>query len=1583
MLLHRISLFCVCLVAACLDASDLSIKLPVQLDVEDSSLWVALDAGPGFGSTVVEVDAESRVFLAFQADLIVKLQGDAVVEARRYQNYQWQATEVDAFKLTLQSDTLQLQLKTSGRDFDRVRAAQWFSVTGDAVIASDQTRMTHSDADVYLPDYYSVSPTGALELKGRFGAVDSKPRIYQLLPRLFGNANETRKMNGTLAENGVGKFSALNDRVLAGFREDGFTHIWLTGVLQQATSTDYSDVGQAPDDPDLLKGIAGSPYAIRDYFDVSPDFADDPAKRLEEFQALTQRMHGAGLSVVIDFVPNHVARSYESDIRPDLVFGKKDRTGVYFDPDNNFFYLTPEVAEGCGPLRLPTVDRHTGKIINETARLVGNADGYFSPERVHGRVTGNNVASWRPSNGDWYETVKLNYGFDFLNRERAPEYPSAISPRKRIPDTWKKMDAIIAYWQELGVDGFRVDMAHMVPPEFWKWMIHRAQTRVPDVFFYAEAYDNDPAKVPSRDPSIRQDDSVMLALLDAGFNAVYDDPGYDTLEHLSDGKRWANDLDVVESELGAFFFDCAVRYAENHDEIRLAHPRTWGAQGMEVGRPVSATLFGLSRGPVMVYHGQEVGEPGLGREGFGGDDQRTSIFDYWSLPELNKWWNNGAANGAGLAEAQGELRAWYVRLMHLLGEPAFASGVSVPLNAANKANPFYGKVADVGPSGHWFHAYVRSDLRSESRYLVTSNFHPNATLRHVRVRLSEAAVEALGLAETSDEWLVLKDRLALDGQPVRAIRLSDALREGIYLDQLAPLSSYYWEIQTTNTLRDEVQVSPVVAAGTAFLGAPPVTRVRAGESVSLDLRRFGNPGATHRFVATGGDGIRVSIDRLNHRLLVSADVTSVGLHTVPLCLEQLSVNGRTLKSSLPLVIESVPMHTFRLEGYEDASSVAMVGGLNQWNTSADPLQRVEDSWVRTAAYPAGRVLYKYVIDGRWETDPANPDREADGHGGFNSVITIGGDLVTSAAPTLFVTAIDASTLTLQSDRALSTVIAEALPKSGGVVRLPATIDGLIVRVDLPSSVAGEMIRVLVEDVDGKVGLPAMTYAGEPAEDIWQDDIIYYAFTDRFHDGNPANNQLVHNPKVLPAANYHGGDFDGITQKMAWGYFEDLGVNVIWLAPLNQNPSDAWVEYLAPFRSYTGYHGYWPVERYGVEARFGGEAALKDLVSEVHGKDMKVLADFVLKHVHQDSVIRAERPELFGELELSDGSRNLRRWDDNPYTTWFEPFLPAFDFRNPETVEFLLEDAVHWMGAYGLDGYRLDAVKHIRPDFWWRFRTRMRDTFHEANHYFVGETFQNRHVISDFVGANMLDGQFDFPLYDVLVPCFAQGQGDFAQLESALRQSEEVYGRSVRMSALLGNHDKPRFMAYADGDLPDATEPDEEELGWSRDLKVDDEAAYEKLKQAMTFLLTIDGVPMIYYGDEIGMTGAGDPDNRRMMRFGDEVSTAEAQVREHFSNLAHARRMHPSLYLGSRRALVADADRYAYVRAYAEDRALVLFNRSDESVTFELELNPEIEAGELIDVLSGARLSVQNGVVRVTLDAMSSAVYTNSEGAHAN
>ena len=381
--------------------------------------------------------------------------------------------------------------------------------------------------------------------------------------------------------------------------------------------------------------------------------------------------------------------------------------------------------------------------------------------------------------------------------------------------------------------------------------------------------------------------------------------------------------------------------------------------------------------------------------------------------------------------------------------------------------------------------------------------------------------------------------------------------------------------------------------------------------------------------------------------------------------------------------------------------------------------------------------------------------------------------------------------------------------------------------------------------------------------------------------------------------------------------------------------------------------------------------------------MKVLADLVLKHVHIENPICNERPDLFGQLELSDGTRNLRRWNDNPFTTWFEPFLPAFDFRNPESIEFLMEDTTYWIDALNLDGYRLDAVKHIRPDFWWRFRTRIRDTFPDENFYLVGETFQSRQGIADFIGPNMLDGQFDFPLYDEIIPCFALAQLGFDELETALRESEEVFGRSVRMSPLLGNHDKSRFIAFADGDLTGLIDLDDEEVGWARTIRVDNTAAYQKLKLAMTFLLTIDGVPMIYYGDEIGMSGAGDPDNRRMMRFGQDVTVEEASVKAHFAKLAKTRAEHPSLYLGSRRLLVAGENQYAYVRKHEDDVSIVVFNRTEKIQRYVFELTPEVGDAVLTDVLSDAEIIVRNGRVIFEVAPMESAVYVTSRGVNAH
>jgi glycosidase len=559
-------------------------------------------------------------------------------------------------------------------------------------------------------------------------------RIYQLLPRLFGNANETRKPNGFIEENGVGKFSDLNAGSLGAIRDLGFTHVWLTGVLQQATATDYSGIGEPGDDPDLLKGLAGSPYAIKDYFDVCPDYADDPAARLEEFRALVDRVHAAGMKVLIDFVPNHVARSYASSIRPDLSFGAEDDRTQFFAPGNNFFWLTEDSdASGDGPpLRLPTVDSE-GNPTSPTAKVAkAPSDGLFELETDVGRVTGNNIVSWEPDAGSWYETVKLNYGFDFTGRATETKlYPHAEKPDFPIPDTWRKMDEIIAYWQELGVDGFRCDMAHMVPPEFWSWMIARARERDGGVFFAAEAYDTDPAKVGER--------HVTVDLLEAGFDSVYDDETYDKLKEIYDGGAWANDLDRLARPEGAF--DNSLRYAENHDEVRLAGKGQWGSVGMEVGRPVSALLFALSRGPVMLYSGQEVGEPADGEEGFGGDDARTSIFDYWSMPEFVKWTNDGKFDGGRLSPEQTALREFYGRLLRLMDEPAFRSGDFVPLNAANESNPQFGRLPGETASGHWLYSFLRRDREGGQTFLVVINLHPSETLREVQIELPEGVAE--------------------------------------------------------------------------------------------------------------------------------------------------------------------------------------------------------------------------------------------------------------------------------------------------------------------------------------------------------------------------------------------------------------------------------------------------------------------------------------------------------------------------------------------------------------------------------------------------------------------------------------------------------------------------------------------------------------------------------------------------------------------------------------------------------------------------------------------------------------------------
>ncbi|MCW1885962.1 alpha-amylase family glycosyl hydrolase [Luteolibacter flavescens] len=592
-----------------------------------------------------------------------------------------------------------------------------------------------------------------------------RPVIYQLLPRLFGNTCETRKTNGTLEENGCGKFRDLDAAALEAIRSMGFTHIWLTGVLEQASGTAYPC--RAADEPDILKGIAGSPYAIRDYFDVCPDYALDPVNRLAEFRELLGRCRDHGLKVIIDFVPNHVARSYQSDVRPEESFGNGDDKDAFFARDNHFYYLHRDHPGGGPPLKLPT------------AHLPG-CSGLFAPETDFGRVTGNNVISWSPSINDWYETVKLNYGHDFTTGRDTSHLPRPEASPEEVPKTWRTMDAILAYWQEMGVDGFRADMAHMIPMEFWRWAVRRARDRKADVFFSAEAYDNDPAKL--------TDGHVLDELLKAGFDAVYDDPAYDALEALYDSGKWANDLDGLT--FTGERFHRSLRYAENHDEVRLASPKEWGGLGMHVGRPVTAVLFGMGRGALMIYSGQEVGEPAAGSEGFSGDNARTTIFDYWSMPEFTKWVNGGKFDGGRLSDEQKALRDWYGALIRLMKEPAFTTGEFYGLNHANKENPGYGRLDGETTSGHWLYSYLRQDKATGQSFLVVANFNGWHAIEGATLRLPENALEWLGVTEAGQ--LGFADRLGSGWET--SFATAPLPHDGLPLPRLDPLSSLVIEV---------------------------------------------------------------------------------------------------------------------------------------------------------------------------------------------------------------------------------------------------------------------------------------------------------------------------------------------------------------------------------------------------------------------------------------------------------------------------------------------------------------------------------------------------------------------------------------------------------------------------------------------------------------------------------------------------------------------------------------------------------------------------------------------------------------------
>ena len=564
---------------------------------------------------------------------------------------------------------------------------------------------------------------------------DHKLVIYQLMTRLFGNKVALNKPYGTISENGCGKFNDVTDKALDEIKKLGVSHVWYTGVIEHATLTDYSAQGIPPDDADVVKGRAGSPYAIRDYYDVDPDLAVVVKNRMSEYEALIKRTHDHGLKVLMDFIPNHVARTYRSDAKPLTVvdLGATDNKTKAFAPNNNFYYLPGKsfvVPASYNPLGVLKGPREDGK--------------YFE---VPAKATGNDVFSEAPKADDWFETTKLNYGVDYQNGRKPYFQP--------VPDTWKKMRDILVYWAGKNVDGFRCDVAEMVPVEFWAYVIPEVKKVRPDIIFIAEAYNPKEYKT----------------YLDKGkFDYLYDKVGlYDGLRRLMRQEGTTEEITKVWKEESNGFSSRMLRFLENHDEQRIASKDF--ATDPRRAIPAMTVAATLASGPVMLYMGQDVGEPAQGAEGFSGEDGRTTIFDYWGVPEHQKWMNQGKFDGARLSPEQQALRAFYARLLTVAStSEAIRRGRFYELQDANNLGKEYNQ--------RHLYAYLR--YTNKQQLLVVVNFSAEKTYRPV-LTLPAEAIAAMGLS--TNKFYTYTDLLTA-GEPRSALNLN-----------LPPLSAQIFEIK--------------------------------------------------------------------------------------------------------------------------------------------------------------------------------------------------------------------------------------------------------------------------------------------------------------------------------------------------------------------------------------------------------------------------------------------------------------------------------------------------------------------------------------------------------------------------------------------------------------------------------------------------------------------------------------------------------------------------------------------------------------------------------------------------------------------
>ncbi|MDP6684324.1 MAG: alpha-amylase family glycosyl hydrolase [Candidatus Marinimicrobia bacterium] len=661
----------------------------------------------------------------------------------------------------------------------------------------------------------------------------------------------------------------------------------------------------------------------------------------------------------------------------------------------------------------------------------------------------------------------------------------------------------------------------------------------------------------------------------------------------------------------------------------------------------------------------------------------------------------------------------------------------------------------------------------------------------------------------------------------------------------------------------------------------------------------------------------------------------------------ISVMGSTGAEPFNLLVRVEPTksHVFRFTPKTDNGPISIMGNFNDWSRTSDLLSDEDrDGIFETTLYLKPNLYeYKFVIGDSDILDPANEDIVSNNMGGWNSVLDLTSFKKKSSGQWIKNTQkgsyLSFNFLSLDKSLPVETIVLwKNIPLHPDVVDPKINGD---VSVNINNLNDG-LLRIMGLDDQGRVirenhtiiknGIPLNTNENQ---DDWHFRIIYSLMVDRFLDGNHSNTRKSEG-EIHPLTDFNGGDFAGVIQKLGEGYFSDLGISAIWISPVQEQPNHPNMEWSSPNRTYTGYHGYWPVSPREIDPRYGTEEELKKLIDTAHNQDIKVLLDLVSNHVHEDHPYYTKYREWFGNVILPDGSMNIRRWDgETRLTTWVEPFLPSFNYSNSEAIDAVVEDALWWMKEFKLDGFRQDAVKHVPHSFWKNLTFELEKNFPDKNVYQIGETFGSDELILSYVNPAELNAQFNFDIYFIARNIFKSPIGDMSSLKETMEQNLQVYQPINLMGTITSSHDQIRFISVADEQMT-YVENGTERAFSDPPEEVEHMSSYQKLANFTAFNFSIPGIPVVYYGEEIGLEGAGDPDNRRTMRFGKNLNMGESMLNEKVSSLAYLRREYSALSIGDFYSVYSDGPVWAYLKVYFDEIILVAINQSDknQSVSFD-------------------------------------------------